>query len=96
MDPMTVDRGAVARAWKARGFSCDVWTDPPGQRWEGFVHPTDELVMLVEGEIEMEVDGRVLVPAVGEEVLVPARARHSLRNTGGTTTRWLYGYRRAG
>jgi len=48
--------------------------------------------MLVEGEIEMEIDGRVLVPAVGEEVFIPARARHSVRNTGRTTARWLYGY----
>jgi mannose-6-phosphate isomerase-like protein (cupin superfamily) len=93
---MALDRDTVARDWKARGFSCDVWTDPPGQRWEDFVHGADELVMLVEGEIEMEIGGRVSVPAVGEEVLVPARTRHSVRNAGGTTARWLYGYRRGG
>jgi mannose-6-phosphate isomerase-like protein (cupin superfamily) len=92
---LPVDRGAVAREWEARGFSCGVWTDPPGQRWEDFVHATDELVMLVDGEIEMEIDGRVIVPAVGEEILIPVRARHSVRNMGGTTARWLYGYRRA-
>jgi cupin 2 domain-containing protein len=46
----------------------------------------------VEGRLEMEIDGRVVVPAVGEEVLIPARARHSVPNTGGTTARWLYGY----
>ncbi len=90
----TVDREAVARAWNARGFSCDLWTDPPGQRWEDFAHATDELVTLVAGRIEMEIEGRVLAPAVGEEVLIPARARHSVRNVGGTTARWLYGYRR--
>jgi mannose-6-phosphate isomerase-like protein (cupin superfamily) len=96
MNSTAVDRGTVAREWKARGFSCDLWIDPPGQRWEDFVHATDEIVMLVEGEIEMEIDRRVIVPAVGEEVLIPARARHSVRNTGGRTARWLYGYRRGG
>jgi mannose-6-phosphate isomerase-like protein (cupin superfamily) len=93
---MALDRDEVARDWKSRGFSCDLWTDPPGQRWEDFVHGADELVMLVEGEIEMEIGGRVSVLAVGEEVLVPASTRHSVRNTGGTTARWLYGYRRGG
>lgn len=90
-----VDRATVARDWEARGFSCGLWTDPPGQRWEDFVHATDELVMLVSGELEMEIDGRRVVPAAGEEVLIPARARHSVRNTGEGTARWLYGYRRA-
>ena len=93
---MNVDRVAVARDWRARGFSCDLWTDPPGQRWEDFVHATDEVVMLVDGAIEMEIAGRLVVPAVGEEVFIPAHARHSMRNTGGTTARWLYGYRHPG
>ena len=38
-----VDRETVARDWKARGFSCGLWTDPPGQVWEAFTHSTDEL-----------------------------------------------------
>jgi len=49
--------------------------------------------MVVEGTIELEIDGRVVRPAIGEEVAVPARVRHSVRNIGTTTARWLYGYR---
>lgn len=56
---MSVDRDAVARDRAARGFSCDLSTDPPGQRWEDFAHATDELVMLIAGEIEMEAGGRL-------------------------------------
>jgi predicted Zn-ribbon and HTH transcriptional regulator len=89
----SVDREAVAAEWAARGFSCGLWTDAPGQRWEDYTHATDELVIVVEGTIELEVDGRVVRPAVGEEIVVPARARHSVRNIGTTTARWLYGYR---
>jgi len=44
--------------------------------------------------MEFEVEGRVVRPAVGEELLIPARARHSARNVGTTTAHWLYGYRR--
>jgi quercetin dioxygenase-like cupin family protein len=90
----TVDQGAVARDWKARGFSCGLWVDPPGQAWEDYVHPVDELVLVVEGEVEFEVDGALHRPRIGEELLIPARARHSVRNRGPGESRWLYGYAR--
>jgi mannose-6-phosphate isomerase-like protein (cupin superfamily) len=90
----TVDRDRVARDWIFRGFSCDLWTDPPGARWEDFVHDTDELLMVVDGDIEIEIEGRKARPAPGVEIFIPARAHHSVRNLGGATTHWLYGYRR--
>ena len=87
------DREQIAADWEARGFSCDLWTATPGQRWEDFVHPTDELVLVLEGQIEFEVDGTVCHPAVGEELHIPAHTVHSARNVGTTTARWLYGYK---
>ncbi|UCE90687.1 MAG: cupin domain-containing protein [Pseudomonadota bacterium] len=90
---MVVDRAAVCSDWNARGFSCDLWVDSPGQVWADFVHDSDELVMLVEGEIELSFSGRTLQPVAGEEVLIPARNAHTVINTGRTTNRWLYGYR---
>jgi quercetin dioxygenase-like cupin family protein len=90
----TIDREQVAADWAARGFGCALWVDPPGQRWEDFTHATDELVLVLEGAMEFEVEGRVVRPEVGEELLIPAGARHSARNVSGTTARWLYGYRR--
>jgi len=89
---LMIDQGAVARDWAARGFGCDVWVDPPGQRWEDFVHSTDELVMVIEGEMEFEIDGQICHPAAGEELFIAAGARHSARNRGVVTARWLYGY----
>lgn len=83
---------AVSREWAARGFSCGLWTDPPGQRWEHFTHRTDELVMVLEGEMEFEIDGQLSHPEVGEEIIIPAGVVHSVRNIGTTTARWLYGY----
>ncbi len=87
-----IDQEAVARRWRARGFSCGLWVDPPGQVWEDYVHATDELVLLVEGEVEFEVSGTVHRPRRGEELLIPAGARHTVRNVGAGTSRWLYGY----
>jgi hypothetical protein len=46
---MSVDRAAIERSWKERGFSCGLWVDPPGQVWSDYVHDTDELIMIVEG-----------------------------------------------
>jgi len=89
----TINREEVSRKWSARGFSCDLWVDPPGQRWEDFVHKTDELVLVLEGELEFEINGEISHPMPGEEVYIPAGAVHSVRNVGPSTARWLYGYR---
>ncbi len=88
-----VNQERVAAEWKVRGFTCDLWTDAPGQVWEDFVHQTDELVMVVEGRIEFEVEGSIFHPDPGDELFIPAGANHSVRNQGGTTARWLYGYK---
>ena len=81
--------------WWARGFSCGLWVDPPGQVWEDYVHATDELLMVLEGELELEMKGRVFRPQQGEEVFIPAQVIHSVRNVGDTAARWLYGYKSA-
>jgi quercetin dioxygenase-like cupin family protein len=70
-----------------------MWTDPPGQVWEDYTHMVDELVMVLEGEMEFEINGEIKRPAVGEELCIPAGVLHSVRNRGGGTSRWLYGYR---
>jgi len=88
-----MNRANIENQWKSRGFSCDLWTDPPGQEWIDYVHSVDELLMLMEGELEMEMQGRRFRPKLGEEVFIPAGASHTVRNVGGTTARWLYGYK---
>jgi len=82
----------VSADWNARGFSCDLWTDPPGRCWEDFVHKTDELLLVVEGALELEICGVTSHPKIGEEVFIKAGEIHSVRNIGKTTARWLYGY----
>lgn len=80
--------------WYARGFSCTVWTDPPGQVWPDFIHDVDELVMVIDGEVEFEFDGKSFRPEPGEQLVIPAHASHTVRNVGSVTSHWLYGYRR--
>ena len=64
------DQEKVARNRLHRGFSCGLWTDPAGRRWEDFVHNTDEVVMVVDGAVEFEVGGRVYHPKPGEELFI--------------------------
>jgi mannose-6-phosphate isomerase-like protein (cupin superfamily) len=88
-----IDRKHVESEWHGRGFSCGLWVDPPGQVWEDYVHATDELLMIVEGDLELEMQGRRFRPKKGGEVFIPACVPHSVRNVGGTTAQWLYGYK---
>ena len=55
---------------------------PAGSVWADFVHDVDEIVMLVEGEIEVSFAGKMLRPGPGEEIVIPAGASHTVRNTG--------------
>ena len=48
----------IKRDWHSRGYSFGVFRDPSGQIWADFVHRTDELVLLAEGEIEVEIEGK--------------------------------------
>jgi uncharacterized cupin superfamily protein len=60
-----MDQNRVERNWSERGFSCGLWTDPPGQRWENFIHKTDEVVMVVDGTVEFEIGGKTYHPQSG-------------------------------
>ncbi len=88
-----MDERKVKTDWERRGFSFGIWIDPPGQIWEDYVHGVDELLMLAEGEIELSFLGKTFRPNIGEEVLIPAGAGHTVRNIGKTTNRWYYGYK---
>ena len=88
-----MDIRKVESSWKGRGFSFGVWIDPPGQAWEDYRHDTDELFMVVEGEVELEINGKKIRPKTGEEILILQNEIHSVRTLGQKGSRWLYGYR---
>ena len=86
------DEAAVAADWRARGYSCRRFVDPPGQEWNDFVHGTNELVTVTEGRLALEIAGERLVAEPGDEVFIPRGATHSVHNIHAGTTRWLFGY----
>ena len=87
-----VDQSAVATDWAARGYSCGLFVDPPGQEWNDFVHSTNELVLVAEGRLAMSVGDVSMIAEEGDEIFIPKEAVHSLKNISPGTTKWLYGY----
>ena len=90
--PVPLDRDQVAHDWHQRGYSCDVFTDPPGREWNDFIHATNELVAVMEGKLKLTIDGEEIIVEPGDEVFIPKGVLHSVKNVSTSTTRWLYGY----
>ena len=82
----------IKKDWNLRGYSFGIFKDPPGQVWADFVHKTDELVVLVQGEIEIE--GKSQQPTIGKEIFIPAKAKHTVQNVGKTNNAWYFGYKK--
>ena len=61
------------------------------QDWFGQIlsHRTDELVVLAEGEIEIEIEGKSQQPQIGDAVFIPANAIHT-RTRGNIENQLLY------
>jgi quercetin dioxygenase-like cupin family protein len=89
-----MDIKQIEKDWNKRGYSCDLWTDPPGQLWSNYVHGVDELLMVVEGKLRLEISGESQEALPGQEFFIPAHALHTVENIGSTTARWLYGYKK--
>ena len=87
-----LDRDQVAHDWNGRGYSCDLFTDPPGREWNDFIHATNELVTVVEGKLKLTIGVEEIIAEPGDEVFIPKGVRHSVKNISSSTTRWLYGY----
>jgi cupin 2 domain-containing protein len=94
MNDRLVDIQQIESNWNTRGFHGGLWIDPPGQVWEDYIHDVDELVMLVDGEVEVELLGSTHRLRPGEELFIPAQTVHTVRTVGSGRSRWLYAYRR--
>ena len=88
-----MDATKIRQQWKSKCFSFGIFRDPPGRVWLDFSHSTDELVILAEGQIVIEVAGQIHRPVIGEEIFIPAKAVHTVRNVGTVPNVWYYGYR---
>jgi quercetin dioxygenase-like cupin family protein len=51
---------------------------PPIRHW----HPGEEIIYVLEGTLEYEIDGQPTTVSAGEALMVPAEAVHAVRNVG--------------
>ncbi len=84
----------IQESWSTRGFSCNLWNTPPGGVWEDFIHDTDELIRVLDGELEVLLPAETVRLHPGEEVLVPSEVMHTVRPANGKTPQWLFGFAR--
>ena len=89
---LPVNHAEVRRDWAGEGFSFGVFRDPPGQEWNGFVHDTDEYVLVAEGRLAISVGPEHLTAGPGDLVRIPRGVVHSLRTLSASGSVWLYGY----
>lgn len=82
----------VASDWQQRGFSCGTFEDPPGRAWRNFTHDSNELITVVEGRLQLTLEGTDMVLEPGDEAFIPRNCLHSVVNIAPTRTVWLYGY----
>ena len=90
---MEINIQQIKKEWGQKNFSFGIWIDPPGQVWSDFTHDTDELFMLIEGNVELTVGNKKFLPTIGDEILIPANALHTVKNIGNSESRWAYGYK---
>ena len=69
----TIIPDLIKQYWHLRGYSFSVFREPPSQVWADFVHRTNELVVIAEGEIEVEIEGKAERFQIGGMVFIPAK-----------------------
>jgi len=74
------------------GFVTGISTYPQGQGAPLHSHNCDEQVTLLEGQGEVEVDGRITPLKPYDSTYIPADQRHAFRNTGTAPMKilWIY------
>lgn len=87
-----LNRTQISNDWGERGYSCELFTDPPGREWNDFVHATNELVTVIVGTLRLTIGDAQVIAEPGDEVFIPRGVVHSVKNTASCTTHWLYGY----
>ncbi|MBO1352001.1 MAG: cupin domain-containing protein [Hormoscilla sp. GUM202] len=94
MKDLCVDFENIKNEWESKGFKCETYSTPAGDYWSSEGHETDEIFILLEGELEVSFQGKTYFPAIGEEFRVPANVPHTFKNPGKTANHliWLYAY----
>ena len=81
--------------WISRGYSFAVGQIKLQEGVNNAVHDDlDELVVMVNGKLEFSIDGETHIPDCNQEVFIPAKASHSIKNIGDGDSTIYFGYKK--
>ncbi len=72
----------IENTLEQRGFEVVERVLATGRVRTDAVHPIDEMIVVLDGDVEIDVGGITRCPDPGEEVLLPAGTVHTIDNTG--------------
>ena len=64
----------------------------PGHTFPGHTHPGEEIIYVIEGTWQYQVDGKPVTARAGDVLFVPAKTIHSAKNVGSTRAAELATY----
>lgn len=79
-------------AERVAGSTLGVVEIASGQANDRHLHDCEEVLFLVSGELEHELDGRWLHLRAGDAIRIPAGTAHQARNVGDTKARMIVAY----
>lgn len=84
----------LEKKWTDKGFSFGVGTIKSGDAVDEAVHDNkDEMVLMEPGEYEFIIGSESFIQKGAIEVLIPAGAKHTIKNIGPNDSKIYYGYR---
>jgi quercetin dioxygenase-like cupin family protein len=81
--PLTLGPGLVSRPLVGSKLLASFVRYEPGAGAPRHAHEEEQLFVMLEGEVEMELEGEIRRLHPGDAVLIPAWVPHSVRSTGG-------------
>ena len=70
-----------------------LWVDWPGQIKKEYIHDPDELVIQVEGKVEVELEEFSCRLQTDKEFISPAETYYTIQNIGKEESWWFYSLR---
>ncbi len=84
----------IKENWAKRGFSFGTGTISLNDGVEEAVHEDkDELIIMANGKLEFTIGDKSFIQENSEEVLIPAKDIHSIRNVGTEDSIIYFGYK---
>ena len=71
--------GWKGRFWRSKQMSFAHYSFDAGSSIHAHHHPNEEVWMVIEGELEVTIDGETQVAGAGSAAIVPSDATHSVR-----------------